>query len=95
MPMKTILVRRRFSVEVGHSPNPSRAIRTCATISCAVRLRTSFCVPVWQKVQFSVQPTWLDTQSAPALPTSGIKTLSPSIPGPKRVSHFCVPSRDT
>ena len=28
------------------------------TISSAVRLRTSVCVPVWQKVQVRVQPTW-------------------------------------
>ena len=30
-----------------------------------VRLRTSFWVPVWQKLQFSVQPTWLETHSVP------------------------------
>ena len=36
-----------------------------------VRLRTSFCVPVWQKVQVSVQPTWLETQSVPR-PSSGM-----------------------
>ncbi len=72
MPMKTMLVSSRFSVEVGHSPSASRAIITWPTISAAVRLRTSVCVPVWQNVQVSVQPTWLDTHSAPALPTSGI-----------------------
>jgi len=37
-----------------------------------VRFLTSFWVPVWQKVQLSVQPTWLETQSAPTLPTSGM-----------------------
>ena len=30
-----------------------------------VRLRTSFCVPVWQKLQVRVQPTWLEMQSVP------------------------------
>ena len=58
----------------GHSPRSSRATCTWATISAAVRLRTRGWVPVWQKVQFSVQPTWLETQSAPARPTSGMKT---------------------
>ena len=62
----------------GHEPVASAASRpgkvaepvarddaAAPTISSAVRLRTSFCVPVWQKVQFSVQPTWLETQSVP------------------------------
>jgi hypothetical protein len=40
-------------------------------ISSAVRLRTSFWVPVWQKVQVSVQPTWLETHSVPR-PSSGM-----------------------
>ena len=35
------------------------------TISLGVRLRTSFCVPVWQNEQVSVQPTWLEMQSVP------------------------------
>jgi len=35
------------------------------TISLGVRLRTSFCVPVWQKLQVSVQPIWLEMQSVP------------------------------
>jgi len=55
--MNTILVSARSSFEVGHSPSASRAISTCATISAALRLRTSLCVPVWQKLQLSVQPT--------------------------------------
>ena len=38
---------------------------TWPTISPAVRLRTSFCVPVWQKEQVSVQPTWLEMHSVP------------------------------
>ena len=29
------------------------------------------CVPVWQNVQVSVQPTWLEMQSVPR-PSSGI-----------------------
>ncbi len=32
-------------------------------------------VPVWQKVQLSVQPTWLDTQSVPRS-ASGMNTAS-------------------
>ena len=54
--------RRRWAIR----PSRSRAIITWPTISPAVELRTSFCVPVWQNVQFSVQPTWRETQSAPA-----------------------------
>ena len=72
MPMKTMLESRRSSLGEGHSPRSSRATCTWAMISAAVRLRTSAWVPVWQKVQFSVQPTWLETQSAPARPTSGM-----------------------
>jgi hypothetical protein len=41
----------------GHSFRSSRASMTWPTISAAVRLRTSFCVPVWQNEQVSVQPT--------------------------------------
>ncbi len=92
MPMNTMLDSRRFSSEVGHSPRSSRATCTCATISAAVRLRTSPCVPVWQKLQFSVQPTWLETQSAPERATSGMNTVSTSIPGAKRISHLMTPS---
>jgi hypothetical protein len=44
---------------------------SCARISSAVRLRTSFCVPVWQNEQVSVQPTWLEMQSVPR-PSSGM-----------------------
>ncbi len=52
-------------------------------------------MPVWQKVQFRVQPTWDETHRAPARPTSGMKTVSISIPGAVRISHFRVPSFDT
>jgi len=77
MPMKTMFETARTpspdgvrppsagGVPPGKSPSRSRATSTCATISAAVRLRTSFCVPVWQNVQLSVQPTWLETQSVP------------------------------
>ena len=77
MPMKTMLVTARDAGPRGHeavgrrgrgqgkSPSRSRATMSWATISFAVRLRTSFCVPVWQKVQVSVQPTWLETHSVP------------------------------
>ncbi len=54
-----------FSPAFGHSSRSSRQTKTCPTISSAVRLRTSFWVPVWQKVQASVQPTWLEMQSVP------------------------------
>ena len=47
------------------SPSRSRATITWPTISPAVRLRTSRCVPVWQNEQVSVQPTWLERQSVP------------------------------
>ena len=53
------------------SPSRSRATITWPTISPGVRLRTRRCVPVWQKVQVSVQPTWLDTHKVPRS-TSGI-----------------------
>ncbi len=50
---------------LGHSPRSSRQTRTWPTISAAERLRTSFCVPVWQNGQVSVQPTWDEMQSVP------------------------------
>ena len=66
---------------------------TWPTISGVERLRTSFCVPVWQNLQVSVQPTWEETQSVPRS-SSGICTLSTSCPSGKRSSHFRVPSVD-
>ncbi len=62
---------RRFSASAPEdaarcqSLRRSRASTTWPAISPAVRLRTSRCVPVWQKVQLSVQPTWLETHSVP------------------------------
>ncbi len=97
MPMNTTLDRRRSCLGEGHSSRSSRAICTWATISAAVRLRTKGWVPVWQKVQFKVQPTWLETHSAPPLrawATSGMNTVSASTPGAKRISHFRVPSSE-
>ena len=76
MPIITMLVTQR-SPSVGRpgalgarrrpsqSPSRSRATMTWPTISPAVRLRTSRCVPVWQNEQVSVQPTWLETHSVP------------------------------
>ena len=59
-------------VAVGEIAEPVARRSAAATrISSAVRLRTSFCVPVWQKEQVSVQPTWLETQSVPR-PSSGM-----------------------
>ena len=95
MPMNTMFESRRSSLGEGHSPSSSRATWTWATISAAVRLRTRGWVPVWQKVQFSVQPTWLETHRAPDRPTSGMKTVSTSTPGAMRISHFRVPSTET
>ena len=75
MPMRTTLeILRSVSgssrpspgtIAPGQSPIRSRASRIWPTISSASRLRTSFCVPVWQKEQFNVQPTWLEMQSVP------------------------------
>jgi hypothetical protein len=45
------------AVKPGKSPSLSRAMMIWAMISCDLRLRTSFCVPVWQKEQVKVQPT--------------------------------------
>ena len=55
----------------GQSPRRSRATMIWPTISPAVRLRTSRCVPVWQNEQVRVQPTWLDTHRV-ARPLSGM-----------------------
>ena len=76
MPMKTMLETARTpspdgtrpSVgrsRSGKSPSRCRATSNCPTISAVVRLRTSRCVPVWQKLQFNVQPTCDETQSVP------------------------------
>ena len=59
--------------------------------SAAVRLRTSLCVPVWQKVQVSVQPTCEETHKVPRS-SSGMWTVSTSCPSAKRKSHLRVPS---
>ena len=93
MPIITMLVRRRPSGELGHSPSESRASITWPTISAAVRLRTSFIVPVKQKRQLSVQPTWLETHSVPRS-ASGMNTISYSSPA-ERSSHLRVPSVET
>ena len=58
-------------VAVGEIAEPVARHQQLARISSAVRLRTSFCVPVWQKEQVSVQPTWLEMQSVPR-PSSGM-----------------------
>ena len=50
-------------------------------------------MPVWQKLQLSVQPTWVDTHKAPRS-SSGMKTLSTSWPSAKRSSHLRVPSAE-
>ena len=89
-----MLVSIRPSGVDGHSPSASRASITWPTISPGVRLRTSRIVPVWQKVQLSVQPTWLDTHKVPRS-ASGMNTISKSWPSAERSSHLRVPSVDT
>src|SRR6266576_1182288 len=89
-----MLVSIRSSFGEGHSPSASRATMICATISAAERLRTSRCVPVWQKLQVNVQPTWDETHSVPRS-ASGMWTVSTSCPSAKRSSHFRVPSCET
>ena len=81
MPIITMLVTKRppslgtmapvGGAWPGQSPRRSRATSTWPTISPAVRLRTRRWVPVWQKVQVRVQPTWLETHSVPR-PVSGM-----------------------
>jgi len=61
------------------------------TISAGAKLRTKGWVPVWQKLQVSVQPTWLETQTEPRS-SSGMLTVSASLPSGKRSSHLRVPS---
>ena len=77
---------------LGHSPSASRATRICAVISGGAEVADQRHVPVWQKRQVSVQPTWVETQSAPRS-ASGMKTVSTSWPSAKRSSHLAVPSR--
>ena len=60
-------------VRPGKSPSRCGGRRQeLQAISREVRLRTSFCVPVWQNVQVSVQPTWLDTHKRTPIGFSGI-----------------------
>ncbi len=87
MPIMTMLVSMRPSGELGHSPSASRASITWPTISAGSRLRTSFIVPVWQKRQLRVQPTWLDTHSVPRS-ASGMNTISKSWPSWVREQPF-------
>ena len=47
-------------VETVYIPEENRG-----TLCVSVRLRTSFCVPVWQKEQVSVQPTCEEMHSVP------------------------------
>ena len=76
-----------------HSLRESFAIIIWDTISWEVKFLTNLCVPVWQKVQLRVQPTWLETHNVP-LSSSGIKTVSTSEPSLNFNNHFFVPSFD-
>ncbi len=56
-------------------------------------------MPVWQNVQLSVQPTWLEMHSVPRS-ASGMYTHSTSCGRPstspgRRISHLRVPSTET
>jgi hypothetical protein len=66
---------------------------TWPTISAGPRLRTRRWVPVWQKRQVRVQPTWLEMQSVPRS-SSGMCTDSTSWRSAKRSSHLRVPSKE-
>ncbi len=94
MPIITMLDNLRSSFVEGHSPSVSRANNTCPTISPAVRLRTSFCVPVWQNAQPMGQPTCDDTHNAPRS-SSGMCTHSTSCPSSNFTSHLRVPSSES
>ena len=85
---------RRPSRVRGQSSRSSSAATIWPMISAAERLRTSAWVPVWQKRQVSVQPTWLETQSVPRS-SSGMNTVSTSWPSARRSSHLRVPSAET
>ena len=87
----TILVIFLFDFADGHSFKWSKTTKIWAIISKDSKFLTSFCVPVWQNVQFNVQPTWLDRQTVPLLPC-GIKTVSISALSSNFINHFIVPS---
>ena len=94
MPIMTMLVMCRSSLAEGQSPSASRASMSWPTISPVSRLRTQGWVPVWQKRQFSVQPTWEERHSVPRS-SSGMNTISASLASGKRNSHLRVPSVET
>ena len=93
MPIKTILVSRRFSEADGQSLSWSIANITWPTISEEDKFLTNLWVPVWQNLHVSVQPTWLEIQRVP-LSSSGIHTVSTSFPSSSFNSHLIVPSWD-
>ena len=89
------LSRRRITLSTsGVVPMMARAGITWPTISDGSRLRTSRIVPVWQKRQLSVQPTWLETHRVPRS-ASGMNTISKSLPSRVRSSHLRVLSDET
>ena len=93
MPMTTMWLSRRGPLGLGHSPSRSRAVRIWPRIWLAPRLATSGMVPVWQKLQVRLQPTWLEMHKAPRS-VSGICTVSISRPSATRSSHLRVPSAE-
>jgi hypothetical protein len=67
---------------------------TWPTISPAVRLRTSFCVPVWQNEQVSVQPTWLRDAQRAAIGFGDVDHLD-LMPAGDAHRYLRVPSAET
>ena len=101
MPIRTTLVtcaRHRVARAVlggraGQSPSRSRAIMIWPTISPAVRLRTSFCVPVWQKrAGERAADLARDAERAAVLLGDDRRSRSRLAVGARRSSHLRVPS---
>ena len=61
--MKTRLVRGRVRARLSLRATSRLTTCTWATISAAVRFRSSPSVPVMQNLQAIAQPTWVETQS--------------------------------
>ena len=81
MPMTTMLAEPAGAASgVGHSPERvARDQHLRRRSRRRRRLRTSGMVPVWQKEQVRLQPTWVETHSAPRS-SSGMKTRLDLLP---------------
>src|SRR3990170_3558987 len=89
IPIRTTLVTARSPF--GPAPRARRASHSWEMISASVRLRLKPWRPVAQKLQFSAQPTWVETHNVPR-PSSGMKTVSTAVPSSSCSSHLRVPS---